>query len=292
MSPSPDPPLSLRQQIQAERWYHTINLPDGSSTDGIFDTRATSRDLPWPTQLRAGRCLDIGTCDGFWAFEMEQRGAAEVVAIDVGHASDVDLTWEARLATNASTRMPGGTQAARRFALAHQALGSRVRRVECSVYDLDPAQHGQFDVVFLGTLLIHLQDPVRALERVRAVCTGELILVECVDARLDLLSGRVAAAQLSPAPGQWWRTNTAGLTRVLEIAGFEIMSVSRPFLTPFGPGMTGRGKAWRRPLAASMALLRRWPFLARAPGLVRLVGLLGGTYDIVMRARPKTRQLS
>ena len=217
---------------------------------------------------------------------MERRGAAEVVAIDVSHASDVDLPWEARQAANAIDRGPGGTQAGRRFALAHEALGSRVRRVECSVYDLDPARHGHFDVVFLGTLLIHLQDPIRALERVRAVCTGELILVECVDARLDLLSGRVAAARLSPAPGQWWRTNTAGLTRVLEIAGFEIMSVSRPFLTPFGQGMMGRGRAWGRPLAAAMALLRRWPFLARTPGLVHLVGLIGGTYDVVIRARP------
>lgn len=287
MNPNQDAPPTLRQKIQAQRWYHTIDLPDGSATDGVFDTRVTSRDLPWPTSLKSGRCLDIGTCDGFWAFEMERRGAADIVAIDVGHASDVDLTWEARQAANAVDRMPGGTQAARRFALAHEALGSRVRRVECSVYDLDPALHGQFDVVFLGTLLIHLQDPIRALERVRAVCGGELVLVECVDALLDLLGGRVAAARLGPAPGQWWRANTTGLTRALQIAGFDIVSVSRPFLTPFGIGMAGRGKAWRRPLAAAMALLKRWPFLARAPGLVHLVGLFVGTYDIVIRARPK-----
>ena len=284
--PPPDTAPALRQQIQAERWYHTINLPDGSCTAGIFDTRATSTRLPWSDRLRAGRCLDVGTCDGFWAFEMERRGAAEVVAIDVGHANDVDLSWEARRAADAVARTPGSTHAGRRFALARQALGSRATRVECSVYDLDPALHGQFDLVLVGTLLIHLQDPIRALQRVRSVCKGELLLVECVDARLDLPGRRAAAARLSPAPGQWWRANTAGLTQLLERAGFDVVSVSRPFL----PGMTGRGKTWRRPLASVVALLQRWPVLARTPGLVQLIGLAGGTYDVAIRARPKLDQ--
>ena len=289
MTQHDDSAQSLQQQIRAERWYHTIDLPDGSSTEGVFDTRATSSHLPWPARVRAGRCLDVGTCDGFWAFDMERRGAVEVVAIDVGHPHDVDLTWEARCAADAVARVPGGTRAGRRFTLARKVLDSQVARLECSVYDLDPAVHGQFDVVFLGTLLVHLQDPIRALERVRAVCAGEIILVECVDAFLDLFGRRVAAARLSPAPGQWWRTNTQGLTRALEIAGFEVLSISRPFLTPFGAGMTGHGKAWRRPLAAATAMLNRWPFLARTPGLVHLVGLISGTYDVAIRARPRVR---
>ncbi len=280
-------PAPLLEEIRRESWYHTITLPDGSATDGVFDTRAIARVIPWPSWVKGGRCLDVGTCDGFWAFDMERQGAAGVVAIDVGHANDVDLAWEARQRAAATPRTPGATRAGHRFSLARQALGSLVERLECSVYDLDPAIHGKFDVVFCGTLLIHLQDPIRALERMRAVCAGELVLVECVDAFLDLVGHRVPSARLAPAPGQWWRSNTAGLIGMLRIAGFDVLSVSRPFVTPFGAGVTKRGKGWRRPLATATASLNRWPVLARAPGLVQAVGLLGGTYDIAIRARPQ-----
>jgi hypothetical protein len=36
---------------------------------------------------------------------------------------------------------------------------------------------GRFDLVYLGSLLVHLRDPVRALECVRSVCDGLLIVV-------------------------------------------------------------------------------------------------------------------
>ena len=38
--------------------------------------------MPWP-DVRGKRCLDVGTYDGFLAFELERRGAASVVATDI-----------------------------------------------------------------------------------------------------------------------------------------------------------------------------------------------------------------
>ena len=55
-----------------------------------------------------------------------------------------------------------------RFGLAHRALGSRVQRVERSVYELD-TDLGEFDLVFCGDLLIHLKDPVTAIQRIHSV---------------------------------------------------------------------------------------------------------------------------
>ena len=263
-------------------WYHTIDLPDGTVTPGVFDTRLVAGFVPWPPGLAGGRCLDVGTCDGFWAFEMERRGAAEVLAVDVDGPAQLDLTWDARQRGEAG---PDPSRE-RRFDTARRALGSRVERLACSVYDLDPSIHGRFDVVFCGTLLIHVRDPVRALERMREVCDGELVLVECVDAFLDLVGRRVPCARLAPVPGQWWRVNTAGLIRALDVAGFDVLSTSRRFLTPFGPGVTARRSAWRRSLAAWC----RWPFLSRAPILVEARGLVRGSYDIVVRARPRDRR--
>ncbi len=37
------------------------------------------------------RALDVATFDGFWAFEMERRGASEIVAIDLDCADKLDL---------------------------------------------------------------------------------------------------------------------------------------------------------------------------------------------------------
>ena len=51
-------------------------------TPGWHDTRPIVHEVPFPS-LIGKRCLDVGTFDGFWALEMERRGADEVVAIDV-----------------------------------------------------------------------------------------------------------------------------------------------------------------------------------------------------------------
>jgi len=248
--------------------------------------RGIAKFVPWPRQLQGGRCLDIATCDGFWAFEMERHGAAEVIAIDVANPNDVDLTWEGRRGVVSSDGAVVGTRAGRRFTFAREALGSHVERRPCSVYDLDPELHGRFDVVFCGTLLIHLRDPIRALERMREVCAGELILVECLDARLDLWPWRRPAGHFAPMPGQWWRLNTSGLQAALSAAGFEVIFTSRRFITPFGPGLT-RARGLRRPLAAARGALARRPGLCTLPGLVEALGLWRGTWDRVLRARPR-----
>ncbi len=49
------------------------------------------------------RVLDVGTWDGFWAFEMERRGA-DVVALDVEHESEYDWPPRRRPAQWTDTR--------------------------------------------------------------------------------------------------------------------------------------------------------------------------------------------
>src|SRR5947208_11898412 len=65
-----------------EFWYHTIDVEPGVTTPGWFDLRHILDRLPWP-DVQGKRCLDIGTFDGFFAFELERRGAAQVVAADI-----------------------------------------------------------------------------------------------------------------------------------------------------------------------------------------------------------------
>ena len=272
------------EALHAQPWFHTIDLPDGSCTPGVFDMRGSSTRLDWPS-LEGARCLDVGTCDGFWAFEIERRGAAEVVAIDVDDPERLDLPREVREA-NADTLRESAARRRRRFELAAGALSSKARRLSCSVFDLDPATHGLFDFVFCGTLLIHVREPVRALESIARVCKGELLLLETVDARLDFWRGSTPCARLEPAPMQWWRANTAGLRRMLGLAGFEIVSSSRHFITPNGAGLDF-GRPPRGPLGRARTWARTRLAASTAPWAAGVLGLALGSYDIALRARPK-----
>ena len=93
MDSNPSAAPSLADEIAANSWYHTIELPDGVVTHGVFDTVRELEHVPLPASLEGKRCLDVGTADGFWAFEMERRGASEVVAVDVPDRSALD--WPA-----------------------------------------------------------------------------------------------------------------------------------------------------------------------------------------------------
>ena len=38
--------------VRPRAWYHTIDLPDGSTTPGYFDTRRVPALVEWPAALR------------------------------------------------------------------------------------------------------------------------------------------------------------------------------------------------------------------------------------------------
>ena len=231
---NPIDPAAIQAQIDQHEWYHSIELAPGIVTPGWFDTRAVIDDLPFPRRLDGKRCLDIGTFDGFWAFEMERRGADEVVAIDVIQPElwdwPVGSSEAVREAIN--KRKAGGVG----FDLVHQILSSSVIRHELSVYDLDD-RLGQFDFVYFGSLLLHLRDPIGALERAAAVCRGELLLVDAIDLPLSLLLRRQPVAGLDGVGRPWWwKPNAAGLRRMAEVAGLEVLRGPGRVFMPSGEG--------------------------------------------------------
>src|SRR4051794_27943263 len=165
----------LAQRVAAREWYHVLELAPGVVTPGWYDLRGVVARVPLPASLAGARCLDIGTFDGVWAFEMERRGAAEVIGIDIldPRAWDWPVAASEQAISDLERRKEGGAG----FEIARTALDSRVQRRERSIYDLDPEVDGEFDLVYLGSLLLHLRDPVRALERARSVCRGRLLVV-------------------------------------------------------------------------------------------------------------------
>jgi tRNA (mo5U34)-methyltransferase len=227
----------LQREVAALDWYHTLELAPGIVTPGWFDLREIAGVVPLPASLSGKRCLDIGTFDGFWAFEMERRGAAEVIAIDVldPHGWDWPVDSSPETVEAIGRRKAGGMG----FELARRALGSSVERRELSVYDLDPDRVGEFDLIYLGSLLMHLRDPVGALERVRSICRGQLVVVDNIDLVLSLLHPRKPVALLDGRGRPWWwRASAACLTRMVEAGGFELTEPPRRLYMPRGKGQS------------------------------------------------------
>jgi hypothetical protein len=71
-------------------WYHTLELPYGIVTPGFYDHRPLVPHYGLPDDLAGQRALDVATADGFWAFELERRGA-DVVAAEIARISELDL---------------------------------------------------------------------------------------------------------------------------------------------------------------------------------------------------------
>jgi tRNA (mo5U34)-methyltransferase len=224
----------LAREVEALDWYHTLELGSGVLTPGWLDTRGIAGAV-LPESLEGKRCLDVGTFNGFWAFEMERRGAAEVVAMDVPDPHDWDWPGHSTEETlQAFARRKAGDTG---FEIAHDALGSSVEWLPLSVYDLDPERHGSFDFVYLGSLLMHLRDPVGALMRVRGVCRDALLVVDNVDLPLTLaFANRPAASLEGVGRPWWWKPTVAGLARMIEAAGFRVEGDPRRFRMPPGPG--------------------------------------------------------
>jgi tRNA (mo5U34)-methyltransferase len=196
-----------------ERWYHVIELP-GETTSGWFDLRPQVEHYGLPDDLSGKRCLDVGTWDGFWAFEMERRGG-EVVAIDLDHEHDLDWPPRRRPQTLSAGRGAG-------FAYAREQLGSSVERIELSVYDATPERLGTFDVVFCGSVLIHLRDQMLALERIASVTDGMFVSAEEYDRAASLFPWSVARFRADdPNAVVFWRPSLRAWRRMLWSAGFE-----------------------------------------------------------------------
>lgn len=205
----------LRSRLDSIDWYHTQELGPDLVTPGMFDLRGYVDRYGIPDRLDGLRVLDVGTFEGFWAFEFERRGAA-VTAIDVDRIQDLD--WPRHLRPSDDGRRGEG------FELAKAARGSQAERVGCSIYDATPERlGGRFDFVFCGSVLIHLRDPVLALERMAGLCRGSFIFADEYSPRLAWLPSFLNAAEFrGETPwSTWWRPAPKTWEAMLRCAGFE-----------------------------------------------------------------------
>lgn len=191
-SPAASEEPTLAALVAALPWYHTIEMPNGVVSRGMFDHRRLVPHYGIPESLQNKRCLDVACSNGFWAFEFERRGG-NVTAVDISSWKDWDLPAGAPVPFETPDEAPhsdGDTllagYASDPFLVARAALGSRVERVKKNLYELDPDEFGVFDFVHAGDVLLHLARPLDALCAMRRVTAddGMALIVDSFDPSL------------------------------------------------------------------------------------------------------------
>jgi tRNA (mo5U34)-methyltransferase len=184
--------------------------------------RRRLRLLQMPEDLTGKTVLDIGAWDGWFSFEFERRGA-------IVTAVDGDL-WA-----------PESGRAFEAFQFARSHFQSKVAHHKLDILELDPSRIGTFDYVFCGGVLYHLRHPLLALERVRSVTKGTLILesaslIPAVHESAPLLQffpGDLEAAKMiargTPVSHRGGFPTEAWVHQALETSGFStVRTVYRP----------------------------------------------------------------
>ncbi|MHB1712893.1 MAG: class I SAM-dependent methyltransferase [Acidimicrobiales bacterium] len=193
-------------------------------TPGVYDHRPLVPHLGIPEDLSGKRVLDVGTFDGFWAFEFERRGA-DVVALDLARWTDGDHPAGVR-----EHMVEHGLDAETGvgFLIAHEALSSKVKRVTGRVTDLTPDTVGTFDIVHMGDVLLHQRDPLLALQRVRKVTDGWALIVDSINTELPVTIGRHITEYRGGWPWRdyhYWLPTLDTLAQMTIDAGFAEVSV-------------------------------------------------------------------
>jgi tRNA (mo5U34)-methyltransferase len=153
-TPPPAPAgFSFDKAFPGLHWHQGWELFQGVFTPGRNLVAEIADFAGLPRDLRGLRILDIGAWHGCFSFECERRGAREVVAL-----TTEDDAWSgfSELARITSSRV--------------------VRRLPGTVYRLDPGELGQFDLVLFFGVLYHLRYPLLAIDNIRNICRGTVLI--------------------------------------------------------------------------------------------------------------------
>jgi tRNA (mo5U34)-methyltransferase len=223
---------AIIEKIADYEWYHTIQLPHGVATPGYVDHRAQLPYYHLPEDMTGMRVLDVATFDGFWAFEFERRGA-EVVGIDLNSTRDVDVArnWRKEFEDEMPDQIKGEG-----FRIAKEIMGAKAERKVCSVYDVSPEKLGMFDMTFTSDMLIHIRDPLAAMEAIWHVVKpgGFSVFADVYHPELDAYKNNALLEFANAGQSDvWWRPNStcyklwlhlARYSRVEEKARFNLQS--------------------------------------------------------------------
>jgi tRNA (mo5U34)-methyltransferase len=207
-SRSPQSRDAARQFVDSASfiWHQRFDLAAGVQAPGSHDIEYLFEVGDVPEDLTGKTILDVGTANGGAAFICERRGARRVVALDI-YPPD----WFG-------------------FSVIRDFLGSQVRYLQATVYELRRALSGeQFDLILFWGVLYHLRHPLLALDEVRAALAeaGDVSIETAVcDEELRELADVAVARfyrrdELAGDGSNWFAPSTACLRDWCRSSGLD-----------------------------------------------------------------------
>lgn len=243
--------------VENNYWYHSYYFDNGFIQRGDYDIGQDIADYGFPQSMAGMSVLDIGTGSGWFATYFEQLGA-EVTVTDARGYCDFDVFGRdcypsVSLEKPAPDRVqPDGksvyySPVSKGFWIMKDILGLKATYVNARVYEICPDMFGgkKFDLVFMGSVLMHLRDPIGALMAAHSVCKHQLIATTYF---LENPFGEGAPfMKMREDAGDgisWWIPNRACLIQWLKAAGFSRFDIDRSVrLTVDKPFTDATGKS-------------------------------------------------
>ncbi|MDQ7834305.1 MAG: class I SAM-dependent methyltransferase [Humidesulfovibrio sp.] len=202
-------------------WHHRFEILPGVVTPGVVAYKPWLLGHSLVADLKGQRALDIGAWDGPYTLEMARRGAS-VTGFDIQPATH------------------SGFDAMRRV------NNLDAGHICANVYNLNPEEHGTFDLVTFFGVYYHLKDPLLALSNINRVLNpGGLLLVEgailegapqvdaywagredVIERVRDIPMGYFVRGEYEREWSNWWVPNLACLRHWVESSGFKPLEAS------------------------------------------------------------------
>lgn len=219
-------------------FYHRVDIPGTEQKDWQWDLRGSESKYLGDVDFHGRRVLEFGPANGGLTFWMARNGA-DVVGADLGPDSrkfSWDVLWHPGLDVEKTYDVMSRTMRAfnNGWLYGRRYFGANSKLLLSTAYDT-PMEAGPFDIVVWGSILLHLRDPIGALQNGLKFRPQTVIITDRTPAQLasrDELKRPLSyfqpnAKSVSPHGGlTWWHVNPQVYIQFLDAMGYQVKALT------------------------------------------------------------------
>jgi hypothetical protein len=228
-------------------FYHVQEIPGLTKpTVGPFDLRKNIDQLLGNCTFKNKKVLELGPASGFITFYLESLGA-KMTCIDLSIKKDkwdivphANKNWK----KNQLYGLKALSKCRNAFWFAHKQHKSKAKLIETHINNL-PQSTPIHDYGIVATVLLHIQNPFLALQKMSSKVKERMIISDFIDDMGTVSSNKFKLSNISkyvlrkyfhkdtftkflPQGGKtnlnyntWWKLSTATIIEMMNILGFE-----------------------------------------------------------------------
>lgn len=233
--------------IEDCEFYTVQNIPGlKEPTKGEWDLRKNIEKYLGNVDFKDKTVLELGPASGFLTFEIENRGA-EVTSVELSIKNDrwdvvpdCSIDWEKEEKDHREKDLIKKQNA---YWYAHKAFNSKARVAYSHVNNITKGI-GLYDISLMGSVLLHLQNPFKAIQNILCVTKEKAIITDLlpignrsailkyfpkvIQRKINRIIARFSAPYMEFLPGSgnmqifaWWLISPTTIVNFAKIFGFE-----------------------------------------------------------------------